>query len=97
LKKDTNTNFQVAIELNPIDSLNNTNKKIFDFGRSPYSKGTYNYKAQFGAKPVKIDIVTSQKSDIYLKYSLASNIWKKLPRKVVDYLGPKLCKYLVDL
>ncbi len=73
------------------------NVKIFDFGRSPYNGGTYKYKSQFGAKPVKIDIITSQKNDIYSKYSLASDMWKKLPKNFVDFLGPKLCKYLVDL
>jgi len=71
--------------------------EIFDFGRSPFNGGTYGYKAQFGATPVKIDIITSQTKDIYSKYSLASNIWKKLPKSMVDLIGPKLCKYLVDL
>ena len=75
----------------------NTNKKIFDFGRSSYEGSTYRFKSQFGAKPVKIDILTSQKIDIYSKYSFASKVWKKLPKGVVDFIGPKLCKYLVDL
>ncbi len=74
-----------------------TDKKIFDFGRSSYGGSTYKFKSQFGAKPVKIDILTSQQTDIYSKYSLASQIWKKLPKQVVDFIGPKLCKYLVDL
>jgi len=75
----------------------NTNKKIFDFGRSSYAGATYKFKSQFGAKPVKIDIFTSQQNDIYSKYSLASTVWKKLPKRVVDFIGPKICKYLVDL
>jgi len=79
------------------DTCKNRSVKIFDFGRSPYGSGGYIFKHRFGAKAVKIDIVTSQKSDIYSKYTLASNIWKKLPRNVVDFLGPKLCRYLVDL
>ena len=73
------------------------NIKIFDFGRSPYDGGTYEYKSQFGAIPIKIDILLSKQDDIYSKYSLASNIWKKLPKKFVDIAGAKLCKYLVDL
>lgn len=73
------------------------NIKIFDFGRSPYGSGTFGYKSHFGALPVKIDIISSQPEDIYSKYSLASKIWKHLPKSVVNYLGPKLCKYLVDL
>ncbi len=75
----------------------NKDVKIFDFGRSSYGGGTYNFKSQFGAYPVKIDIISSQNEDIYSKYSLASKIWKKLPKSVVDFIGPKLCKYLVDL
>ena len=74
-----------------------TDKKIFDFGRSAYGGSTYKFKSQFGATPVKIEILTSQQSDIYSKYSFASQIWKKLPKSVVDFIGPKLCKYLVDL
>ncbi len=79
------------------DVCDNRNKKIFDFGRSPYGSGGYIFKHRFGAKPTKIDILTSQKTDIYSKYSLASSIWKKLPKSFVDTIGPKLCKYLVDL
>ena len=71
--------------------------EIFDFGRSSYGGSTYKFKSQFGAKPTKIDILTSNEVDIYSKYSLASKIWKKLPKKIVDFIGPKLCKYLVDL
>jgi len=71
--------------------------EIFDFGRSSYGGSTYNFKSQFGAKPIKIDIIRSNEADIYSKYSLASNIWKKLPKNVVDFIGPKICKYLVDL
>jgi len=75
----------------------NTQSKIFDFGRSSYGGSTYKFKSQFGANPVKIDIHSSQNIDIYARYSLASDIWKKLPKKLVDFIGPKLCKYLVDL
>ena len=74
-----------------------TNIKIYDFGRSPYLGGTYIFKSKFGAYPVKIDILTSQEENIYEKYSLASQIWKRLPKSIVDRIGPKLCKYLVDL
>ena len=75
----------------------NKNIKIFDIGRSPYLGPTYRFKSKFGAYPVKIDILTSKEEDIYKKYSLASQVWKKLPSTVVDFIGPKLCKYLVDL
>jgi len=73
------------------------NKKIFDFGRSSYGGNTYKFKAQWGAKPVKIDIITSNNNNIYSKYELASKIWKQLPDFVTDFIGPRLCKYLPDL
>lgn len=71
--------------------------KIFDFGRSDYGGNTYSFKSQWGAKPVKIDIISNKNYDVYSKYQLASTIWKKLPKNLVDYIGPKLCKYLKDL
>ena len=71
---------------------------VFDFGRSKYGSGnTYKFKKQWGATPFKIDMLSSNKSNIYLKYSLASSVWKRLPRVVVNFIGPKLCKYLSDL
>ncbi len=79
------------------DICDTQNLKIFDFGRSPYESGGYTFKHRFGAIPVKIDILSSQNDDIYSKYSLASSVWKKMPKGFVDLLGPKLCRYLVDL
>ncbi|WP_456488418.1 GNAT family N-acetyltransferase [Caminibacter pacificus] len=72
-------------------------KKILDFGRSGFETGTYEFKRRFRAKPVKIDIYQPKNEDLYSKYSLASDIWKKLPKPIVDFLGPKLTKYLKDL
>lgn len=79
------------------DIVDNYDKKIFDFGRSSYMGSTYRFKSQFGANPVKIDILNSKENNVYSKYSLASTIWKKLPKRVADSVGSKLCKYLVDL
>ncbi|MCV6607979.1 MAG: GNAT family N-acetyltransferase [Campylobacterales bacterium] len=72
-------------------------KKIFDFGRSPYGGATYSFKKQWGAKPVKIDIIRNKEEDIYSKYSFASKIYKMTPNFITDFIGPKLCKYLADL
>jgi len=79
------------------DLADNRKIKVFDFGRSPFGSGGYVFKHRFGARAVKVEIISSQESDIYSKYSLASSIWKRLPRKITDLAGPKLCKYLVDL
>ncbi len=72
-------------------------KKIFDFGRSGYGGTTYGFKAQWGAVPIKIDIIKPNAENIYSKYETAANVWKKLPTKMTEYIGPKLCKYLEDL
>jgi len=72
-------------------------KIIFDFGRSAYDSYTYRFKKQWGAKPIKIDIIKPNMDNIYKKYKFASTLWKKLPVGVSEYFGPKLCKYLGDL
>lgn len=73
------------------------NCTVFDFGRSSYGGPTYKFKLQWGAKPIKIDIFSSDDRNVYSKYSLASSIWKKIPKPIVDFFGPKICKYLIDL
>ncbi len=71
--------------------------KIFDFGRSPYKGGTYQFKSNFGAKPIKIDIKQKKEKNIYKTYKTASILYKKLPFCISDKIGPILTKYLVDL
>lgn len=73
-------------------------KGIFDFGRSGYAGPTYHFKKQWGTEPVKIKHITNHPDqDLYAKYRLVSKIWQYTPERVVNYLGPKLCRYLVDL
>jgi len=72
-------------------------KEIFDFGRSSYGGHTYRFKAQWGAKPISIKLVSSSPTDLYSKYEFASKVWRKTPRSVVNIVGPKLVKYLEDL
>ncbi len=79
------------------DVCDNKIAQIFDFGRSPYGSGGYAFKHKFGAREIKIDILSSNSEDIYEKYSLASKVWKRLPNFLTDKIGPKLCRYLVDL
>jgi len=72
------------------------NKKILDFGRSGYDSGTYHFKHRFGAYPVKIDMISSKQENIYSKFELASKIWKKLPKSLVDFIGPKIAGHLKE-
>jgi hypothetical protein len=71
--------------------------EIFDFGRSGYLAPTYAFKQQWGAKPVKVVTVSSTQNDVYKRYTLASKLWRRLPKVAVDRVGPVLCKYLADL
>ncbi len=77
--------------------LRHKDVEIIDFGRSPYNQGTYFFKSRFNAQPIKIDIHSSDKKNIYSSYKLASQIWKRLPTWLTSLLGPPLTKYLVDL
>ncbi len=72
-------------------------RTAFDYGRSPYGAGTYEFKLRWGAVPVKVSTVTSAPEDVYAKYELAGRVWKRLPRFVSDRVGPVLCRYLADL
>ena len=79
------------------DIVNMDKYKIIDLGRSGYKMGTYYFKSQFGAYPVKIDILKDKVEDIYSKYDLAVKVWQKLPLNIANFIGPRLCKYLEDL
>ncbi|BCD67692.1 GNAT family N-acetyltransferase [Nitratiruptor sp. YY09-18] len=80
-----------------MNMLENHDIEIVDFGRSGYNSGTFFFKTRFGANPVKIDILSSEQKNVYQSYQLAATIWKKIPKPITDFVGPKLTKYLVDL
>lgn len=72
-------------------------RPVFDFGRSGYRAPTYVFKEEWGAEPVRVVTLSSSQSDVYSKYTLAANVWRRLPRFLVDAVGPRLCRYLPDL
>ena len=78
---------------------------IFDFGRSTIGEGTYRFKQQWAARPVRLDWQTLPQHDqvsdtdsaINGKSSLrqtAENIWRKLPLPVTVTLGSTVRKYI---
>lgn len=75
--------------------------KIFDFGRSTPDEGTYNFKAQWGAKPVALPwfsiclegLVGENKNPVKTRQYVAA-IWQKLPLYLTNYMGPKFRKYI---
>lgn len=72
-------------------------RPVFDFGRSGYQAPTFVFKEEWGAEPVRVVTLSSSQSDVYSKYTLAANVWKRLPRVLVDAVGPRLCRFLPDL
>ncbi|MBM3711814.1 MAG: peptidoglycan bridge formation glycyltransferase FemA/FemB family protein [Actinobacteria bacterium] len=76
----------------------------FDFGRSQYFSGTYNFKTQWGAKPYNlcynvVNILSknfSSSETIYRdkKASLFVKVWKLMPRFMVNVLGPHLRRFI---
>jgi FemAB-related protein (PEP-CTERM system-associated) len=74
----------------------------FDFGRSTRDSGTHRFKAQWGAQPVQLHWYYWLASGGELprlnqdnpKYALAANVWRKLPRWLVNAAGPHIVKNL---
>lgn len=77
----------------------------FDFGRSTVESGTYDFKLQWGAKPVPlyyqyqlnkaraVPMVDAHNN----KYQFFIDIWKKLPLFAANFVGPKIVKHLPEL
>lgn len=78
------------------------NISVFDFGRSTPGEGTYRFKEQWGAKPVQLYWHYWMRDGRTLpelnpknpKYSLAMQIWKRLPVAITKVIGPTIVKNL---
>ena len=76
--------------------------RLFDFGRSKNDSGPYNYKRHWGFEPQPLHyqyfLVNSEAlpelNVTNPRYELMIRIWKKLPLKVSQMVGPMLSKYL---
>ncbi|MEX1033989.1 MAG: GNAT family N-acetyltransferase, partial [Cellvibrionaceae bacterium] len=74
----------------------------FDFGRSTINAGTYQFKKQWGAKPLQHhwyyhlapDKALPQLNPDNPRYRLAIAAWKRLPVFVANILGPSIVKHL---
>jgi FemAB-related protein (PEP-CTERM system-associated) len=74
--------------------------QVFDFGRSTPNEGTYNFKAQWGARPVALhwEYVLSAGETLpnispsNQRFSLAINCWKRLPLGMANRLGPAIVR-----
>lgn len=74
--------------------------RIFDFGRSTPGEGTYNFKKQWGAKPVQLywqyllheGAPLPEINPKNPKYHFAIQAWQKLPLIVTNLLGPHIVR-----
>ena len=82
--------------------------ELFDFGRSTPHEGTYRFKAQWGAKEKQLywyDILLKNDNDAdrtmtqhrFAHHKLKNYfiyVWRNLPIRITNYIGPKLRKYI---
>lgn len=74
--------------------------ECFDFGRSTFSEGTFNFKKQWGAEPHLLDWqdVLSEESALSSSPSrlrkLVESTWRKLPLNMTTTIGPQIRKYI---
>ncbi|MEX0729895.1 MAG: XrtA system polysaccharide deacetylase [Aquisalimonadaceae bacterium] len=80
----------------------NRKYEIFDFGRSSVDSGTFRFKKQWGAEPVKTHwhywlpegkAMPALRPD-NPRYDIAIRLWKRLPVPVTRLVGPHIVKYL---
>jgi len=75
-------------------------KRVFDFGRSTFNEGTYRFKKQWGAEPEPLFWyrLSRRKTEEGSSQGRARNrlerIWQKMPLGIVNYIGPKVRKYI---
>lgn len=76
--------------------------RVFDFGRSTKSEGTYRFKAQWGAAPVplfwhyiSIDGKLPKPNNAGKeRFEAISRYWRKLPLNVTRFVGPRIRKHI---
>ena len=89
-----------------LEYTTNHGYKLFDFGRSTYGEGTYNFKKQWGAKPLSLNWTTYDTLDVCIKQDISSasgnnrlrslieSTWRKLPLALTVVVGPRIRKYI---
>lgn len=73
--------------------------KAFDFGRSVFGSGTFDFKKQWGAAPVRLRYVDLGRGPVAAPtesdgLKTAANVWAKLPAGLANRLGPRVRPYL---
>ena len=71
------------------------NMKIFSFGRSTKNSGPLKFKKQWGAEEVQL--IWNFNKDKYFsldQLKFLSYIWSKLPKPIIEFMGPFFTKYI---
>lgn len=76
--------------------------QVFAFGRSTLNEGTYKFKKQWGSEPTPLHwntyaneelIELAEKGSTKIREAVEV-IWRKLPTSMVNYVGPRVRKYV---
>lgn len=76
--------------------------KVFDYGRSKRDTGSFDFKRNWGFEPTPLNYEyrlytrdsVPQNNPANPKYQRAIEIWRRLPRGVVNTIGPVLARHL---
>ncbi len=76
--------------------------RVFDYGRSKLETGSYDFKKNWGFEPVPLHYeyqlfgrdTVPQNNPANPKFRTAIDIWRRLPRRVVNAVGPQLARHL---
>jgi len=76
--------------------------KVFDFGRSKRDTGSFDFKKNWGFEPTPLHYEfclytrdsVPQNNPANPKYRLAIDVWRRLPRRLVNAIGPLLARHL---
>ena len=77
--------------------------KVFDYGRSKRDTGSFDFKKNWGFDPAPLSYeyclykteAVPQNNPSNPKYRTAIDLWRRLPRGVVNTLGPMVARHLV--
>jgi FemAB-related protein (PEP-CTERM system-associated) len=76
--------------------------KVFDYGRSKRGTGSFDFKKNWGFEPEALHYehflyggtAIPQHNPSNAKYKTAIDVWRRLPRGLVNAVGPALARYL---
>jgi hypothetical protein len=76
--------------------------KVFDYGRSKRGTGSFDFKKNWGVEPQSLHYehflyggtTVPEHNPSNAKYRTAIDVWRRLPRGVVNSVGPALARYL---